>query len=55
MVLALAYGSEGRMSEARSVVNNIRQIRPNLSAYDFTMIDRRKTVKDINKILNGLL
>ena len=55
MVLALAYGSEGRMSEARSVVNNIRQIRPNLSAYDFTMIDRRKTKKDINKILNGLL
>ena len=55
LVLALAYGSEGRMSEARSVVNDIKQIRPDLSAYDFTMIDRRKTQKDIEKILNGLL
>ena len=55
MVLALAYGSLGRRDEARSAVNSILNIRPNISPEDFRIIVPRKTEKDINSILSGLL
>ena len=55
MVLALAYGSLGRSDEARLAVNSILNIRPDISPEDFLLIVPKKTEKDINSILNGLL
>jgi adenylate cyclase len=55
MVLALAYKQQGREADARSAAEDILRIRPNFTARDYTMLFPKKTVKDIDTILNGLL
>ena len=54
MILALAYKRQGHEEEARSAAVEILRIRPDFIAKDYTMIFRKKTVNDINAMLNGL-
>ena len=54
MILSLAYKRQGHEEEARSAAKEILRIRPDFIAKDYTMIFRKKTVNEINAMLNGL-
>jgi len=55
MILTLAYQQQGRKQEARSAAEEILRIRPDFSSRDYKMLFPRKTVKQVDTMLGGVI